>query len=256
MPLSSPFPLVLCTGILRSGSTWSFNVCRLMATVVAGREKLPLWTGYMVAEQSEPFFQRIGAHQPGPTVVKAHSLGPIGMELLRSGRAKAICTYRDPRDCVASMITFAGRSFEDAVGSIAEALKMLDACAASDHALLVRYEEMIADPRRQIVAIANFLGLSLEPAILARIDELSCLETSRRVCEGLQARPADKVLCSLENHRVDPQTWLHDNHIHSGKVGRWRDEMTPQQVQVMQQAFEPWLRRLGYEATTVLRPAV
>src|SRR5947207_933644 len=120
--VSIPFPLVLCTGILRSGSTWSFNVCRLMAKVVAGRENLPLWTGYMLPEKSEAFFERCGDAQPGPTVIKAHSLGPRGMELLRTRRAKAVCTYRDPRDCVASMMTFSNQPFQQAMDAIAQAL--------------------------------------------------------------------------------------------------------------------------------------
>jgi hypothetical protein len=243
-----PFPLTLCTGILRSGSTWSFNVCRLMAKVVAGRERLPLWSGYMLPEQSEPLFERIGDHQPGPTVVKAHSLGPRGMQLLRIGKARAICTYRDPRDCVASMMTFANRTFDDAVQSIAQALLMLESVTRTSYALMVRYEDMLADPRGQIARINQFLGLSLEPAILARIDELCSLAASRRVCEELRKRPANAVLRSMESHRVDPQTWLHDNHIQSGKPGRWKDEMEPYQVEILSQAFDPWLARLGYPA--------
>jgi Sulfotransferase domain len=249
----SSFPLVLCTGILRSGSTWSFNVCRLMAKVVAGREKLPLWTGYMLPEQSEPFFQRFGDSQPGPTVVKAHSLGPRGMEVLHAGKARAICTFRDPRDCVASMMTFANRPFDDAVSSISEALLVLESVMRSGHALPIRYEDMLGDPRGQIGRINGFLGLSLEAAILGRIDELCGMEASRRVCEELRHRPAETVLRSTEDHRVDPQTWLHDNHIQSGKAGRWKDEMQPWQVQVLSQAFDPWLARLGYEPARLSR---
>jgi hypothetical protein len=144
------------------------------------------------------------------------------------------------------MMTFANRPFDDAVQSIAQALLMLESVTAAGHALTVRYEDMLADPRGQIARINEFLGLSLEPAIVARIDELCGLEASRRVCEELRQRPANAVLRSMENHRVDPQTWLHDNHIHSGKAGRWKDEMEPYQIEVLSQAFDPWLARLGY----------
>jgi hypothetical protein len=233
--------------MLRSGSTWSFNVCRLMAKAIAGRENRPLWTGYMLPEQSEPLFERYGDAQPGPTVVKAHSLGPRGLELLHAGKAKAVCTYRDPRDCVASMMTFAGRPFDDAVNAISQGLLMLESILRTRHALAIRYEDMLADPAGQIALINQFLGLSLEPAILTRINEMCGLEASRRVCEDLRQRPSKAVLHSTENHRVDPQTWLHDNHIQSGKAGRWKDEMEPWQVQALSQAFDPWLARMGYE---------
>src|SRR5689334_20555047 len=112
-----PLPIVLCTGILRSGSTWSFNVARLMAKVIAGREKTPMWSGYLLSDQTEKFFQTTG-HPPGPTIIKTHGLGPIAQEKVRTGAARAICTYRDPRDCVASLITFTGQSFENAIESI------------------------------------------------------------------------------------------------------------------------------------------
>jgi len=39
---------------------------------------------------------------------------------VRSEAAKSICTYRDPRDCVASLMTFTGQNFADAIESIRE----------------------------------------------------------------------------------------------------------------------------------------
>src|SRR5438046_775033 len=107
MPSDSSFPLVLCTGMLRSGSTWSYNVCRLMAKAVAARERRPMSATYLLPQQLEQFLQQQPLPPPGPTVLKAHSIGPLALEALRAGRAKGICTFRDPRDCVASMITFA-----------------------------------------------------------------------------------------------------------------------------------------------------
>jgi hypothetical protein len=46
--------------MLRSGSTWSFNVCRLMAKVVAGREGRPMWAGYLLDSQTGQFFDAFG----------------------------------------------------------------------------------------------------------------------------------------------------------------------------------------------------
>src|SRR6476660_8314714 len=99
------FPLVFCTGMLRSGSTWSFNVCRLMGKVIAGRERKPMWSGYLMAEETGAFFNQVENDRPGPTILKIHKLTPRGLDLLHSGGAKAVCTFRDPRDCVASMMT-------------------------------------------------------------------------------------------------------------------------------------------------------
>jgi hypothetical protein len=241
-----PFPLTLCTGILRSGSTWSFNVCRLMATAVAGRERKPIASSYLMVDQLDRFLQTNGGKVPGPTVLKAHGLGPIGLEMVRTGLAKAVCTYRDPRDCVASMITFAGYTFEQAAEAIALALTDLDRYGAAGNTLFVRYEDMITDRLAQVRRIADYLGVTLDSNLLARIDEMSSLEQSKRICEQLESRPQEQLYRSMD-HRVDPQTWLHDNHIQSGKAGRWKDEISADQAQTLQNLYAPWLSRLGYE---------
>jgi hypothetical protein len=237
--------VVLCTGILRSGSTWSFNVCRLMAKVVAGRERTPMWSGYMLANQTEQFFQTTG-HPPGPTIIKTHGLGPIALEKVRTEQAKSVCTYRDPRDCVASLMTFTGQYFEEAVESIRGTMGSLDEYRKAGNTHFIRYEQMLDDSLGQVRGIADFLGVTIEEPMLARIDEKSNLESSKKVCEDLRHRPAGEFMRSAEDHRVDPQTWLHHNHIHSGQVGRWREEMSPQQAQELNRVFAPWLERLGY----------
>ncbi len=198
-----PFPLVLCTGILGSGSTWSFNVCRLMAKVVAGRENKPMWSGYLLAEQTEGFLRTYVNDRPGPTVVKAHKLTDFGLYLLRSGAAKAVCTYRDPRDCVASMMTFAGQPFEIAMGSIAEALHSLDAYAAAGHTMFIRYEDMLDDRLAQIQRIGAYLDVALDAELLKRIDDQTSLEYARLACKKMRNQPGKNYLQSMD-HQVDP----------------------------------------------------
>ena len=240
-----PLGIVLCTGILRSGSTWSFNVARLMAKVIAGRQRTPMWSGYMMSAQTEQFFQATG-HPPGPTIIKTHGLGPEAIERVRTEGAKAICTYRDPRDCVASLMTFTGQNFQEAIESIRGNLLVLDEYFKGGKTHFIRYERMLEERMREIRGIADYLGVSIDEPMLARIDEMSNLQSSKKVCEDLRHRPEGQYLRSAEDHRVDPQTWLHHNHIHSGEVGRWRNELTRAQIEVANETFAPWLERLGY----------
>jgi hypothetical protein len=51
----------------------------------------------------------------------------------------------------------------------------------------------------------------------------------------------------VENHRRDEVTLLHDNHIGSGKVGRWKQDLTVEQVRVLTMVFAQSLDVLGYE---------
>src|SRR5208282_2494749 len=40
-------PFVICNGLIRSGSTWSFNVCRLLMELRAWRRGETVQTGYL-----------------------------------------------------------------------------------------------------------------------------------------------------------------------------------------------------------------
>jgi hypothetical protein len=237
-------PLIFCTGMLRSGSTWAFNVCRLMAQVSAGKNG-QIGCGYMTLEQTEEFLQTNDGAVSALTVIKTHGVGPRASRMLKLGKAKAVCTYRDPRDCVASMMSFAGEPFDVAVGRVRAGLEMMDAYTRRGQTLFIRYEDMIADRMAQIRKIAAHLEIVFEEHTLKRIDQITGLENTIEVCEQLRERPADQVY-TLMNHRVDPQTWLHDNHIQSGKAGRFRQEMNGDQIQLLERMYAPWLDRLGY----------
>src|SRR5204863_6459172 len=121
---------------------------------------------------------------------------------------------------VASMITFAEPPFEGAVVSIADALRSLDDYKRCGNTLFIRYEEMMADRPAQIRRIAEYLGVALDGKLVARIDEMTSMQQSRRISESLRLRSETQVV-RFRDHRVDPETWLHDNHIRSGKTGRW-----------------------------------
>jgi hypothetical protein len=143
------------------------------------------------------------------------------------------------------MITFAGQTFDIAKACIDEALQNLQDYHVTGNTLFIRYEEMMADRIPQIRRIAEFIDQEFDDKIIARIDELTNASASRNIAHKLQYRQPRQVLKSM-NHRVDPETWLHDNHIQSGKHGRWKEEMTPEQADLVTKAFEPWLKRLGY----------
>jgi hypothetical protein len=182
----------------------------------------------------------------GSTVIKAHDLGPASLAAVRSGRAKAVCTFRDPRDCVASDVQFMGYPFEICVKRISGTLEPLRIYQNTPHILLVRYEDMMAERGREIRRIATHLGLNISDDLVRQIDEKTNVQSSGRVCDGLKHKSAEQVM-QVATHRVDPVTQLHENHLNGGKIGRWRDELSREQIAYMTEFFAPWLIKLGYE---------
>jgi hypothetical protein len=243
------FPLVLCTGMLRSGSTWSFNVCRHMGRFVAQKTRTPIMSSYLTPEQTDQFFQINPFPLPGPTVIKAHAVGSKTLELIRTGQAKSICTFRDPRDCVASMLTFADEPYEVAVERVGSSLMAFQQLVQAGNTLFIRYEDMMSNPLEQIRTIDRYLGVSFDEQMLRRFDQLTSTAHSRDICRSLTTKRDDQVL-HLLNHRVDPDTWLHHNHIQNGKSGRWKNELAPEKSARLTEVFWPWLKSMGYESAS------
>ena len=246
-----PKPLCICNGIIRSGSTWSYNVCRGLLQEQADQLKQPFWSVYLQADELEILIEHTWPTAPGPTVVKAHKIGPKALDALKSRSARAVCTYRDLRDCLASDTIFMNCSMKDSITRLESSLEFFNASELSRSTLLVRYEDMIADRRKQIRRIAEYLNVKVAPSLVSQIDDKTNIQTSRNICRSLKNKPADQVM-DVSTHRVDPQTHLHENHIADAKVGKWKTVFTPQQGRWLTQYLAPWLLRFGYETPASL----
>ena len=215
----------------------------------------PFGSTYLEYAQLDSFINTLWETSPGPTVIKAHQIGPTALAAIRTGQAKAVCTFRDPRDCVASDIIFLGQGLEASVRRVAMTLEYLQHFQMTDHILLLRYENMMTDRRREIRRIAEHLKINLDDAAVHRIDAQTDLEASRKICRQLKMRPSNAVL-RIASHRVDPDTHLHENHVSNAKIGRWRTELSADQGRWLTEYFGSWLLKLGYETHESLRDAV
>jgi hypothetical protein len=245
-------PLCFCNGVIRSGSTWSFNVCRALFQELSAQLNLPFGSTYLDGAYAEHFVSQQWQQVPGPAVIKAHQIGPVTLATIRAGHAKAVCTFRDPRDCVASDLVFMGQGLEFSINRVSASLEFLRFYQSTSHILLVKYEEMMADRIGQIRRIAAHLQIKSDDAMIARVDAATNIDSSRQVCQDLKNRAADQVL-NIASHKVDPQTHLHEHHIGRATPGRWRDEFSADQASWLTEYFSPWLLQLGYETRDSLR---
>jgi len=86
---------------------------------------------------------------------------------------------------------------------------------------LIKYEEMVADPKRILGGVFEYLGLDHPPALIAQILERAAPETQR-----------------MSRHQTSggPQQSLQ----------RWRRDLTPEQVALANELGAPMLREFGY----------
>jgi hypothetical protein len=156
--------IVLFTGMVRSGSTWAFNIARvlLLAKNPAQRGEYRDDIGAALAAADDTV-----AHH----LIKTHAPDPVGRGLIKRGLCRTICTYRDPLDCIASHMEAFGAPFEDALAAVRDGLALLHTQAAAGGVLFVAYADIVEWPRDTVGAIARYLDCAVGPAAVERIAE-------------------------------------------------------------------------------------
>jgi hypothetical protein len=92
----------------------------------------------------------------------------------------------------------------------------------TDRRVLVRYEDLVADPARELARISAYLPLDASADVLADVAARHAYAAVRRADKG------------------------HDKEIRSATPGGWRDNLTPAEHDVMHEVMGAKLAELGY----------
>ena len=165
----------------------------------------------------------------------------------------AVITVRDPRDAV---VSFMQRFPSGLGGSFSEALKAIVLSTQTVMALLrlrtrfyLRYEDGFVGSVETFDQIAALLGVSptadVRGAILAALAPEAVRGTIRRL-EATGAIRGEAVW--------DKETHWHANHVGDGKVGKFREILSPtQECEILERTRE-FCTRFGYDTTPAVDP--
>jgi hypothetical protein len=190
----------------------------------------------------------------------AYMRGPAGAPILGGRQAAdgAVLIVRDPRDVAPSVASHSNVSLDEAIGRMCDTSFAL--CAEPDRGaiqlrqqllgwsgfaeswlsqtdlptIVLRYEDMQADPAAALARVMDFAGDSRPPEALARAASLTDFaRLQRQEAEtGFRERlPGAK-----------------GGFFRRGQAGGWKDELTPAQAAQIAAAHGPMMRRMGYEA--------
>jgi hypothetical protein len=183
----------------------------------------PMLLDFYRAEFPGRDFAYFGDKLPSP--IAAGSFGAIFPGI------RCLTLLRDPRDVICSLRHYSARP-EVAEGNPAFRVGDLrEYCigwrnlyaSCLDYLpgnLMVRYEDVVADARRELTRIMAHLGLEPEPAQLA--------DDSGRAREA--ARKGHATTATVD-----------------ASIGRWRRDLPPADAALVTEVCEPLLRRCGYE---------
>lgn len=143
--------------------------------------------------------------------------------------ARVVHIVRDPRDVVASLrrMPWGQGSVRSDAALWAACVRGAERCAGSPRFLRVRYEDVVARPEDEMARLVGFLGVPPDPRIL----EASGGTASRWWFDRAQGR------------------------VEQGRRERWREELTPAEVQVVEWTAAAEMRAVGYEPACPPAPA-
>jgi hypothetical protein len=240
--------VVINIGMPRSGTLWRYNLIKALVIAAGGEDALEIRKQFLLG----PI---IGGANADMNTLKAKRLAPalvpslfgksyvlntharpfaFAKSLVRRGRLKAIYGYRDPRDCILSMLEYSqrrlptyGSSFlklndiQDGIRFMQVYLQVWEAWYQLENTLVLRYEDMHADLNQVTDQIVSYLGLQLEPGKITQIKT--------------DFLPRQK-----------PKSGEHI-HLETGLPHRAQVEFSPQQLAELNAAFAPYLEKMGYQ---------
>jgi hypothetical protein len=203
----------LIAGMNRSGSTWLYNVVRLLL-VRAGAEDLG--AGW-VDDRGELLRHRT-------VVLKVHVFDPT----LLVEPYVVLTSHRDLRDVAASL----ARKFKlpatlEMTRFVFEQYERWAELARFD----MRYEDMLIDPAKMVGRVADAIGLAVGAGEITTIaDEVELSKTTIRA----------------DSRGFDPKSLLHAGHITNGRPGSWTNEVSGELARQIVATFGSWMRAHGY----------
>jgi|SRR5579872_2235851 len=231
------FMVVLCDGMIRSGSTWSFNVAlKLVQSCWPHRKTCGFYSDNPAV--------LLAAVRPRDShlIIKSHSLDRSAYELCRAGSIKAIYTWRDPYDVIVSATRMFGYSLDSSIGALRNALQVWSFHRATGSACIISYESIVQTPVASVDSIADYLGMHIQPEQARQIAEAMAAERLKSYVKQIDGFERSRIV-RKDGYVYDRQTLLHQNHIRDGRIGYGAGLLDPEQLT----AIGTVLREEGFE---------
>ncbi|MEO0514398.1 MAG: hypothetical protein AAF086_03775 [Planctomycetota bacterium] len=261
--------LILCNGMIRSGSTIQYNLVQSLL------EEAGVGTGmgFINDKQDDAAdqYERL-CTDSATTAAKAHhrisALDRYGV----AGQVRVCATYRHPLDVAGSAKTKFGWPWPEILDKMQEGIEVHAWATGLDHAIVQRYESLVEDLPGATAELNEKLGLGLDQEAVRRIADSHTVEKATQTAEKLKATARKRAklrsafgrlgLLSAAralHHRlpaglqlkppVDAKTNLHHNHISAGggQPGVSRQQLTQQERDDVVKRFGAWMARQGYE---------
>jgi hypothetical protein len=216
--------LVLCNGMIRSASTWSWNVALQLTRAAAGS------LAYGDYSEDTRAFLEAAPAATRYRVLKCHMLDALARELIAAGQAKVIYICRDLADAAASFMRMFLFDFDHTFLALQGALELYRLHRESGTALILGYRLITTRPLDAIAEIGRYLGIDAPPEIVRGIADITSIESARARVDQLKSGVDAEKLVRFDRFVHDRETLLNLDHIRDGSSGYGRALLTAEQL--------------------------
>ncbi len=245
--------IILNFGIPRSGTVWTYNVFRSLWR----REQI----SYHAFSPNSPLEVDECLDQLNPRenyLIHGHSITPALVEFAQRPDVRPFFNYRDPRDVVVSQIRLHDISLATAMEFTQQAYRSLQTGMCLPGIMLIPYGHIVDHPEAVIFQAATKLGIMLRLSECRTIGEENSMGRLKKVMEAVndtkghdtESLGVDVGVAETNTRdiRYDRRHLITDRHIQSGKTGRWREELSEDDQDLVNRAFGPLIQVLGFDA--------
>jgi hypothetical protein len=241
--------IILNSGIPRSGTVWAFNVFRAVWQSAGVEFRTEHWNC------ESDMHERLPRISPAEHVlIHTHDFTPGLDALARRPGVRSFFNYRDPRDVVVSQMQLHDIPFEIAAQMTTFAYKSLTCALAVPGIMFLPYDHIIDHAPALIFQMAAKIDILLNFRMVNQIAESTSSGQHQRTMNRLNRQTPSTGSAEIgslntgaRDIRYCKASLVTDRHIQSGRTGRWRDELTPDQQQHVCAIFAPIIKSLGFD---------
>ena len=237
--LSASHMTIICAGMMRSASTWSFNAC-LEILRAAGRRPIG---------QHSTSFHNSCPNRAGVSadfVFKSHRVDATAIAMLSNGEAKAVCTHRDPLDAIVSGMSFLDLTFEQMLERLDESIRTMDRIRTQgDPVLFLAYEEIMDDVTTQLLKLAEFLKTPLTISEISKVAARTSLQRMKDLSDNFDTLGSQRIVPHPGPWAYDRETLLHPGHVQDAETGKGKERLTAAQKRIVYERVGEPLSELG-----------
>lgn len=252
--------LYFCCGMIRSGSTWQYNIVKAIL------ESRNIAAAYGFTGGEKKIIELKGTNDN--LIIKLHESFTSALDEVSSGHAKAIYSHRDMRDVAASLMVLYHKDLPWVIdkGYLKDAWKNYTRWTGTKNILIQTYDYIMQSPAAAIREIAGYLGVELTEEEIKSLTSDYGIENQKKKIDTMPGSAAGTKMIrkirrqignSLYNtigkektkkiaalfgrigvEHIDKKTLLHSEHINTGEIGSYKKVMTKKDIEILEKYLE------------------